>query len=466
MPLRSARPAWPHRASRSLARPAATAVATSLALTLLVPPRANAQPPALSASARRADVAQLRQLMLDVEQSWTPATRALAAARLDSLAAAADTISPIGFELAIARIVATADNGHTSVPAVRRAVRYNRVGLRLTPFGRDFVVMRARPALQELLGATVVAIDGRPIADVRAAAHQLHGGTPAWRDRFVPLSLESPEVLHALGVASNASGATYRFQLLDGRTVERRITAEPAEPNAPRHGSQRWFFGEPTGGDSSPWRIVRAPGQLPWSLQEPGRPFRIREAPELQAVVVELRQNNNAPNAPIRPFLDSALAVIDRVKPRHVVLDMRLNGGGDLNTTRHFVRALPARVPGRVFALTSPYTFSAAISSVGYLEQAAPDRVIIVGEEVGDRLEMWAEGRPVALQHSQIFVGTATERHDYVNGCRAYRDCHGSVVRHPISVRTLAPDVLAPWTRQAYLAGRDPGMEAVAALVR
>jgi hypothetical protein len=56
----------------------------------------------------------------------------------------------------------------------------------------------------------------------------------------------------------------------------------------------------------------------------------------------------------------------------------------------------------------------------------------------------------------------STERHDYRNGCRAYTDCHNAVVRYPIAVNSLAPDIAAPWTFEAYRARRDPGMEAVA----
>jgi hypothetical protein len=60
----------------------------------------------------------------------------------------------------------------------------------------------------------------------------------------------------------------------------------------------------------------------------------------------------------------------------------------------------------------------------------------------------------------------ATERHDYRTGCRNIENCHGSVARHPIAVETLAPDIEAPWTIEAYRAGRDPAMEAVASAVR
>ena len=51
----------------------------------------------------------------------------------------------------------------------------------------------------------------------------------------------------------------------------------------------------------------------------------------------------------------------------------------------------------------------------------------------------------------------------HANGCRAHNDCHRPVVEYPISVRTLVPDIAAPWSLATYRSGRDPAMEAVAA---
>jgi hypothetical protein len=89
--------------------------------------------------------------------------------------------------------------------------------------------------------------------------------------------------------------------------------------------------------------------------------------------------------------------------------------------------------------------------------------VTIVGETAGDRLVFFAEGRPVTLPNSGIVLLPATQRHDYRNGCRGFDDCHGAVVRHPIAMPTLDPEIDAPWTIEAYRAGRDPAMEAIAA---
>ena len=72
----------------------------------------------------------------------------------------------------------------------------------------------------------------------------------------------------------------------------------------------------------------------------------------------------------------------------------------------------------------------------------------------------------ISLPNSGGAVLSATERHDYRTGCRGIENCHGSVVRHPIAVQSLAPDIEAPWTIEVYRAGRDPAMEAVAAALR
>lgn len=177
---------------------------------------------------------------------------------------------------------------------------------------------------------------------------------------------------------------------------------------------------------------------------------------------MELRQNNDAPDQTIASALAGFEAALRSRRPHNVVLDMRMNGGGDLNTTRAFMNALPLRVRGRIFVLTSPWTFSAAIASAGYLKQAVPERVTIVGEMVGDRLNFFSEGDFMTMTNSRIGVLNATERHDYQTGCRSFADCHVNVRRNPISVASLAPDIEAPWTIDAYAAGRDPAMEVVA----
>jgi hypothetical protein len=87
----------------------------------------------------------------------------------------------IATELELARIVALADNGHTQAFPEPRAEHYNRVPIRLNPFGGQFHVVRARADYADLLGAKLVAIDGTDLPALRAAAHSnSHRTTWSW----------------------------------------------------------------------------------------------------------------------------------------------------------------------------------------------------------------------------------------------------------------------------------------------
>ena len=420
----------------------------------------------LTAAQMREDIATFRTEFMGRDNSYAAAARTQAEMRLRELQGRLDRMTPAAFELALAQIVALADNAHTIVPPTARARRYSRVPLRMATFGDHFRVLRASDANADLLGARVVSIDGRGVAELRDSSRTLFGGPAHRRDRFAPVLLESPQQLNAMGLARDAGRATYVFQTLDGRTVSRELAGEAPASAGSRAVAARTAFPAAATDDERGWQTLLPPSKAPWSLLDFDTRFRWREAPEIDGMVIELRQIFDAPGKPIGEFLGEMTRTINERKPRNLVIDLRVNGGGNLNTARDFMKSVPGLVPGRIFALTSPWTFSAAISSLGYLEQAAPDRVTIVGEEVGDRLEFWAEGRPTTLPHSGIMVAFSTQRHDYMNACRAFTDCHGPVVRNSIAVPTLAPDIEAPWTIEAYREGRDPGIEAIVAELR
>lgn len=454
-----------------------TALVAALAPLLLLSPAAAQDHPGAqatqaaadptSAEARHADISVFRAQFLAGDHSYAPEARAQAEQRLATLEGQVGSVSQAYFELELARIVALADNGHTAYFPGPRSRRFNRVAdIRLAPFGEDFYVLRTTDAQADLLGARLVAIDGHPIADVRAVARTLAGGLPSWRDRNAPYFFESPEQMQALGVIANADRASYRFQLASGRMVTRRLAIDPPNPQRIRANSDRWFYPAPVAEEGGRWHALLAEDRAPWALRDPDVAFRMRDAPEIDAFVIELRQNVSSDTIDIAEFMLDSLEAARTSGRRNIVLDMRMNGGGDLNNTRAWVRRLPRAVPGRVFVLTSPYTFSAAISTVGYLKQSAPDRVTIVGEHIGDRLNFFSEGSVITLPNSGGLVLNATERHDYVTGCEGYTDCHGPVVRNPIRVPNLDPQIAAPWTIEAYRAGRDPAMEAVAAALQ
>lgn len=158
------------------------------------------------------------------------------------------------------------------------------------------------------------------------------------------------------------------------------------------------------------------------------------------------------------------LARVSAERPVFIVLDMRNNGGGDYTTTYAFARALPrAAGSAPIYVLTSPWTFSAAITTVAALEDEGGGQVVIVGEEVGDRLDFWAEGGSFDLPNAFLLANYAAGRHVYDRPCRNLDQCFWLNYRYPVRVSSLAPDIAAPLTFAAYRQNRDPAMEAVLA---
>lgn len=421
---------------------------------------------------RQEDLVQFRREFFDKDKSFTLAARQEAEQQLQALEKYLGTMGQLAFDLALSRVAALADNGHSGASPSARSRRHERVDMRLTPFGEDFYVLRVKSENADLLGARLVGIDGVPIGTLRPLYRALDGGTPAWRDRWAPFLLESPPQLRALGIGQPTVGNTepkppvYSFVTIEGKTVERTFSVSPAGADRVGGNATRWMFPVLAPLEDRAWKTLLDPERAPWSLQEPVNRLRVRHDAAISAVVIDMRQSSNSAEVRLRDYFDAVEKLIDETKPQHLVLDLRLNGGGDLTQTRDFAERLPKLVKGRIFALTSPWTFSAAISTLGYLKQAAPDRVTIVGEAVGDRLVFFAEGRGVTLKHSKENYRYSTERHDYRDGCKQFDDCHRMVVSRPIAVATLDPDISAPWTIDAYRAGRDPAMEAVTKAIK
>jgi hypothetical protein len=362
----------------------------------------------------------------------------------------------------VAEIAALADNAHTAIG--RNAFMKNtpRIPVRTYLFADGLYVLYADKHNAGLLGARIEAIDSHSVEAIFRSIRRYRGGTEPFRRRQLIPMLESPALLHAAGVAADRNALTLAGVLADGRRFERRVNAEQRDASAWVSATSRLIFPdrlEKVGMASFMHESAAAPiswhgaDHVFWSERMPRNGFYVR-----------LDHNDDADEGPIAPFLDRILAQVRAERPSFVVLDMRLNGGGDLTTTYRFAGDLPRAAPeANLYVLTSPWTFSAGITTVAALEQAGGPRVTIVGEEVGDRLDFWAEGGQFELPNAFVTVAYAAGRHVYNGPCDDLDQCFWLMCRMPVRVSTLAPDIPAPLTFATYREGRDPALEAVLA---
>ncbi len=398
----------------------------------------------------------------DYERAYTARARTEARRLIARLQAEADELTRDQFTLRVSEIVALADNAHSHTgTAFQKNTR--RVPVRAYWFPDGLHVLRAIPDHADLLGARVDAIDGIPLEEVYQRIRRYNGGTDIWRRQALTPVFESPGLLHAAGVTRDPVALTYSGVLADGAPFERRLEGEERGQAAWISSTARLIY--PTAADNSmPSLFVRGAVEMPVSFSHPSELLFIEPLP-LGGLFIGMGHGGDTDDMPMAEFLNQARARIGADRPSYAVIDLRTNSGGDFTSTYAFARELPTLVE-RVYVLTSGWTLSAAMHMAAALKQAAPERVTLVGEPVGDRLQFWSEGGAFVLPNTPMIVSYTAGRHDFTGRCRDMETCFWlSAVGgdYFVSVPDLDPDIEAPLTFAAYRARRDPAMEAVLA---
>lgn len=403
------------------------------------------------------------------DRSYSDAARQTAAALSEKLVREAPGLTRAQFLLHVAEIAALADNGHTQVSSAAFAKGIVALPLELNWFPDGLFILRTKGAQAQLLGARIDAIDGRPTEAVFQAAKKFVGGTDEHRRMLLTRFMRSPELLYAAGLAREPGALTLTGVRADGTTFETRMAGEPLALDVPYVPNIVRLLYPTIAEESSAedWRsFIKGDQQLPLYLQSATKLFALAPL-ERNGLYIGISHNADGDEEKIGAFLHEAEQQIRTLKPAYIVVDMRMNGGGDYTTTYDFGSRLPSMAPAaRIYVLTSNYTFSAAITTTGFIKQAGGDRVTIVGAPVGDRLTFWAEGGRFFLPNVRVGVNYAAGMHDYAHACWNVLACFWLNYLFPVQVATLQPDIPAPLTFADYRALRDPALDAVFARER
>ena len=94
--------------------------------------------------------------------------------------------------------------------------------------------------------------------------------------------------------------------------------------------------------------------------------------------------------------------------------------------------------------------------SAAFIKQAGGDRVTILGEQIGDRLQFLSEGRRSCLPNFPVCVSYATGKHDYQHRCTDLNVCFWLNYLYPTRIRSLDPNETIPLSFSQWREGRDP----------
>lgn len=420
------------------------------------PPSPAFPTPSTTEEARQQDIAYFRHF-LELDKSYTESSRASAKGLLRQLGSNLDELTDAQFELGVARAVAAADNGHTNIWMGSFSRRHGRIPVRLYWFSDGLYVVRTHPDFTWLLGARVTAVGDSDFSEASMALRQFVGGADgAFRAYRGPVLFELPSAHYSAGLTDSEAHTTMTFALADGSLLSTRLPAQPIHEDDPLYWPANYLYATPPQGEDG-WVGLTASGEsTPFYLTNADALFRAKELPG-NGYYLQFRANRGEG---IDRFQKNSRRYIEQAKLDYLVVDQRFNGGGDYTLTEDLMRDLPELLPkpAPIYVIIGPATFSAGINSVAFLRAAGGKRVILIGEELGDRERMYGETNDFVLPNSKLGMTFNTGLHDVEHGCPPWPQCYYRNYLSDIAVGKLTPDMPVTTSYTDYKNGIDPAL--------
>ena len=395
------------------------------------------------------------------DRSFSADARARVQAGIQTLRASVPALTDEQIVVRLAAAVAGAGNAHTRLYLLRNRGVLRRYPIRIWWFGDELDIVRARPEYEAVAGGRILTLAGQSPARVAERVAPLYAANPSWSRYMSTYLLTSPEILQGAGIIV---GDTLEITVETRDKQRRTVRLAPMALERLDQPTEAWWDLAPSHpGRQGPWAsaLPEDSTRLPLYLQRLSRWYWTNRIPGQDVLYLQYNRSQDQPGQEtVAEFGRRVLAELQRQPPRKLVLDLRFNTGGNLELADSLIRAIAAhplsQERGRLFVITGRATFSAGITAVATLRELT--RAVIVGEPVGDKLEMWSEGGNVMLPNTKLTLHYTNGFHSYTP--REYPD--RKPYRYPdLSVNEVGPDIPVVTTLTQYLAGKDPALEAI-----
>jgi hypothetical protein len=340
----------------------------------------------------------------------------------------------------LSRLVAMASDGHTELALTQEATGFRRYPLLLYEFGAglgdELRIVAAGGGLEGAVGGRVTRIGELA---TRAAAARVEPLLARDNDMEIlhagPAYLAIPEVLHALGIAPDMESLALTAALATGE--ERTVTVRPE--GQPGTDPREWASARALGGASTPLYLQKTDENYWFTYLEDGR--------TLYCQYNRCTDGSDGPS--IKAFAREMFAFADGHPVEKLVVDLRLNPGGNFRLSAPIVDGVRARPdltgPDHLFVITGRRTFSAGMVTALLLERDAG--ATIAGEH--------SRGTPNgSANHEWFHLPNSRLQVDFTDQWHTPWPELGDAPYLPV-------DLEARVTFADYLAGRDPVLEAI-----
>lgn len=398
----------------------------------------------LSTAQWRADLRFMAQEMERRHKNlYHTVSRERFAAAVADLDARIPTIQRNEIIVGMMRIAAMVGDGHTNISPLKDATfRFPSFPLKLYQFEEGLYVRAAAPEYAALAGARVEAIGGVAAAEaLRRAAEVSPRDNDVTGRMYAPVYLGMPDILQALGLSASRERAVLTLRK-GARVWEVEVPAAAVDPLWP--GDTDISLTTPPG-----WTDARTAAGPPEWLRDPLTSHRLVEMPEQRALYAQLNMVTNVTGETLEEFGARIAQRARAIRPRAIILDLRLDRGGNMDLRFGFVRELIKAETDdtRLFVLVGRGSFSATQAIIDDLDRFS--NAVLIGEPASSRPNGYGDSYRIVLPNSGLTVRTSIKWHQIDDGDRPY----------------TAIDIAAPPTFASYVVGRDPALEVALAYV-
>lgn len=347
--------------------------------------------------------------------------------------------------LALARFVALAGDGHTNLwPQFHPDFTFTMLPIMIYPFSDGHFVRAADPEYSEILGAKVLQIGSMPIDQVASKLSAYVGHDNPMHDLLVRVPVMSTvQMLVDIGAISDPNEVSIKVKTSQGEQV---VTLKPIPFDFELLGRKY---------QAPQWQKMYSAQDVPLWPQKARDGYWYEYLANYNLLYLKIDQITNKKEQSLTALVDEVFKKIEKEKIDRLVLDIRLNDGGDSNLYRPLLLALiRSRVnkPGQFFTIIGRTTYSAAMNLTTDLEYWT--NTTLVGEPTGSSPVFVGENRYFTLPYSKLRISVSDRNHQ--RGA-------GSSVDKRIWV---APHIATPLTSDDFANGIDPAIAAILAMIK
>jgi hypothetical protein len=260
--------------------------------------------------------------------------------------------------------------------------------IRFERFDDGLVVTATDEANKKLLLSKVIRIGDKTLAEAeKIVSSVIISGNIPYFNIAEASYLASPDLLYALNLSASPNDVNLELLSPDGETLNVKL-------DAIQKSKQVEMVYAPVYGNL----LANTKKDNYWYAMEKGNLY------------FNYNKCQDDPKKPFEAFNDSLFKEVEKQKPNRIIIDLRMNSGGNSAVLIPFIEKIKnsnLNKKGKIFVLIGRATFSSAIMNA--IELKKETKAILVGETTAGTINHYGEVRAFNLPNTKLQVNYSTQ---------------------------------------------------------